>query len=182
MQDNDIFRYVREDRERVLATYTDTSADIRHAGLFDFFVPSTLAGVFLCLLSLVMWGVFSFSPSACGALAALGMMLLATGVVFLCIFRRRASLAAGVELYITTRSLVYISAGEYMRLPLCEISSVSLESECERRVAPFDMLSCEGARIRVVYRDSVVYLPYVRDAGSAVLVASALLDNKGELC
>ena len=69
-----------------------------------------------------------------------------------------------------------------MRLPLCEISSVSLESECERRVAPFDMLSCEGARISVVYRDSVVYLPYVRDAGSAVLVASALLDNKGELC
>lgn len=181
MQDRDIFRYVREDSERILAAYTDTSADIRHTGLFDFFVPSTAAGAFLCLLSLVLWGVFSLSASACGALAALGMMLLATGVVFLCIFRRRALLAAGTELYITTRSLVYISRGEYMRLALCDIGSISLESESDRRVAPFDMLACEGARIRVIYRDFVVYLSYVRDAESAVLRASALLDNNGEL-
>lgn len=176
MADSDIFEYVREEDERVLARFSDISRDVERAGMRDFFIPATSAGVFLCLCALVSWGVFSLDAAAAGALAALGMALVSTGVIFLSIFRRRANNARGTALYITTRALVYIRGGSYIRMEYSDISAVTLESEEARPRAPFDMLACEGVRILVEYRSDTVYISCIDGASEAARLASSLLD------
>ena len=179
MSEQDIFSFADEGSERVIERYSDTSSDIERAGMRDFFIPAACGGVFLCLCALLGWGLFSFSGVSSGATAALGLALLSASSIFLAIFRRRARAARGTSLCITSRALVYRRGTALIRLELCDICSIALEDESERERAPFDMLSCEGARIMVVMLDGTEYaLPYVRDARAAVLRACSLLDNR----
>ena len=75
---NDLFNYVREEREEVLYQYSNTAKKLKNDGVRQFLVPGSAAGVFLVILGAILAKLFTIKivVTLCYALCFLGAMLL----------------------------------------------------------------------------------------------------------
>ena len=171
-----LFSFVREEDERLLYQYSNTAKRLRSDGVRQFFIPAGCGGVFLILIGSVMTRLFS--SGAGGKLAPvlvfLGMLLISAAVIFYAIFLRRAKDAEGCALYITQKNVIYVAHGTYAKLPVPDITGVSV-SRAERLSAlPFDISALEVNYIILIYRGGEMKIPYIENYEQAAQKIAAV--------
>ena len=173
--EQDLYQYISRGEERVVCRFASSAKKLKKEALSSYLVPATGGGVFLCLVALVSYGIFSMGRVACGVLCFFGMMLVATGVLFYAIFLRRARAADGAELILTTEGIVYIARGVRIRVEYADIDRVSLRAPARLSRLPFDLSSLEGEVIELSGVGEVTELYFIEDAAGAVERISRML-------
>ena len=171
----DLYSFVRRESERVLYVHHGTDKKLKRDGCYGFFIPATSGGAFLCLVGTLARMMSDTLRTAGGAVAFLGLLFIASGMIFYAMFLRRARQARSTALYITTEAVVYISGGSYMRLELSDITSVSCRSPERLARVPFDMSSLEGEVLVLTYKGSETLLYYVDEVDLAQRRISGML-------
>ena len=162
----DLFSFVRDEGEMVIAEYSNTAKRLRREGVRGFFLPAMSGGLFLILVGLLSQKLFPENMLT-GALVFLGMLLSASAVIFYAIFERRARTAESARLYITTRRAVYISEGSYACFELCDVNGAYTKKGERLSRLPFDISQLEGEYLVLFCRGGETKLPYIEDAAGA---------------
>lgn len=174
---NDLFNYVREEREEVLYQYSNTAKKLKNDGVRQFLVPGSAAGVFLVILGAILAKLFTIKivVTLCYALCFLGAMLLLSATVLFAMFVRMSRQASGTTLYVTNKNVVWCESGRYAKLPLSDVADAKTARSHRFERIPFDMSALEHEYLVLVYRGGDMNIPFVEYPKEAAKKIKALL-------
>ncbi|MBQ2863440.1 MAG: hypothetical protein IJE84_04620 [Clostridia bacterium] len=181
MTDNELYTYIDEADERVLAQFSDTSQLLHREGLHGFLAPALASSLFLSVVAGICYFLFSADGWLCAALLMLGFCIALTGTLLCAMHVRRARAARGTSLTVTDRRVIYRGTVP-TQLFLYEIrSAVAVCGQRFSRV-PFDLSLLDGRYLLLECEDGAVCpLAHIRDAKEAAALICSLLDKDGAL-
>lgn len=166
---NDLFRYVKEEREEVLYRYSNTAKKLRDDGARQFLLPGSAAGVFLIILGSILSKLFKIKivVTLTYALSFLGAILAVSSTVLFAMFVRMSRQASGTTLYITNKNVVWCEGGRYAKLPLADITDAKTARAHRFERIPFDMSALEHEYLVLFYRGGDMKIPFVEHPDDA---------------
>ncbi len=173
----DIFDFVKEEQEEVLYKYGNTEAKLKDCGLKQFFLPGTLAGLFLCVAStiFIQFASNDLTLGVARATSALGGMIIASSMLFYAMFLRQARRAHGNFLYITSKNAIWWERGRYAKMPLAEITDARVGKGERLGAVPFDMSMLEGECLILFYRGADMKIPFIENPEDAARKIKSLV-------
>ena len=174
---NDLFSFVKEEREEVLSKFSNTAKKLKEDGVRQFLIPGSAGGVFLIILGSVLSKLFSIKivVTLTLALCFLGAMLLLSSTVLFAMFVRMSRQASGTTLYITNKNVVWCECGRYAKLPLSDITDASTARAHRFERIPFDLSALEHEYLVISYRGGEMKIPFVEYPEEAAKKIKALL-------
>ena len=174
---DDIFEYVKEEKEEVLCKYGNVEARLKEKGRGQYLLPGTLSGLFLCIAAALFEGfeISRLTLLVTRGVGAAGGVIIASSLLFYAMFVRQARRAGGNFLYITNKNVVWCDKGRYAKMPLSDISDVRVDKVERLSSIPFDMSELEGECLVLFYRGSDMRIPYIDNPADAKDKIKALI-------
>ena len=174
---DDIFEYVKEEKEEVLCKYGNVEARLRAQGKRQYLLPGTLSGLFLCIAAALFEGfeICRLTLLVTRGVGAAGGVIIASSLLLYAMFVRQARRAGGNFLYITNKNVIWCDKGRYAKMPLSDITGVRVEKVERLSCIPFDMSELEGERLVLFYRGADMKIPYIENPADAKDKIKALI-------
>ncbi len=166
---NDLFRFVKEEKEQVLYKFTSTEKKLSTHAQRQFLFPGTASGLFLCIISAfcINFSKDTLSLIITRSAGALGGVIIASSLVFYAMFKRQAKKASGTELYITDKNVIWCENESYAKIPLAEISDAYIKQNSRLSRIPFDLSELEGKSLILFYRGAEQKIHFIDDCDKA---------------
>lgn len=165
----------KETPEIELWRFPGRHSTLKKDGIDGFLVPGVSGGVFLCILGSALAMTSLVHRLITSSLIFFGMMLISSAMVIFAIFERKAREATSCILIVTNKRVRYLRGSDTLDIPLCEIGGAYTKKSGAFARFFIDMKSLEARELTLIWKDSSICLPLIKDTETAAKKISSLL-------